>query len=185
MNATTTSESEFAAVGQPVSRDLHHDIERHYYHEVRLLQNGDYREWLAGCVAPDIHYWMPIYEQRLRRDKRPEPTPADAAVYNDDYGNLELRVERLYTGQVWMEDPASRIRYFIANVEAYQTDLDNEFDVFSNFIIYRHRRQNERAVHTGGREDRLRCSGDGFVVARRKIVLDARVVEDKNLYFFV
>ena len=47
------------------------------------------------------------------------------------------------------------------------------------------RRQNERAVHTGGREDRLRRDGDGFLVARRKIVLDARVVDDKNLYFFV
>ena len=184
MSTSTESVSATIGFGQPVSRELHHDIEHHLYSEVRLLQNGLYREWLAHCVAPDIHYWMPIYEQRLRRDKRAEPTPDDAAIYNDDYSNLTLRVERLYTGQVWMEDPPSRIRYVIANVEAYHADTD-EFDVFSNFIVYRHRRQNERAVHTGGREDRLRRAGDGFVVARRKIILDARVVDDKNLYFFV
>ena len=173
------------ALGQAVSRDLHHDIERHYYREARLLQNGEYREWLSACVASDIHYWMPVYEQRLRRDKRPEPTPEDAAIYNDDYEYLKLRVERLYTGQVWMEDPPSRIRYVITNVEAYHADVADEFDVYSNFVVYRHRRQNERAVHTGGREDRLRRDGDGFLVARRKIVLDARVVDDKNMYFFV
>jgi 3-phenylpropionate/cinnamic acid dioxygenase small subunit len=127
---------------------------------------------------------MPIFEQRLRRDKRPAPTPDDAAIYNDDYDMLKMRVGRLGTGQVWMEDPPSRIRYFISNVEAYHTERENEFQVYSNFAIHRHRRQDESSVHIGGREDILRVAGDGYQLARRKIILDARVVHDKNLYFF-
>jgi 3-phenylpropionate/cinnamic acid dioxygenase small subunit len=56
--------------------------------------------------------------------------------------------------------------------------------VLSNVLVYRNRRQLEVTVHTLGREDRLRREGDSFKVCRRKLVLDARVTQDKNLYFF-
>ena len=173
-----------AANAPRVSAELQHQIEQHYYTEARMLQNGQFREWLDQLVAPDIHYWLPVYEQRFRRDKRPAPTPDDAAIYNDDFAMLKMRVDRLYTGQVWMEDPPSRIRYSISNVEAYHTDEPGELQVFSNFTIQRHRRQTEHYTHTGGREDLLRQDGTTFRLARRKIDLDARVVQDKNLYFF-
>ncbi len=177
-NATTT------AGGKAVDLARHHAIEQHYFYEARLLQNADYRTWLKELVAPDIHYWMPIVELRMARDKRPPPTPDDAAIFNDDYDVLTMRVERMYTGQVWMEDPASRIRYTISNVEAFHTDRADEFEVYSNFVIHRHRRQDERSVHVGGREDVLRSTASGYQLVRRKINLDARVVQDKNLYFF-
>lgn len=172
------------SAGAKVSTDCVHAIEQHYYLEARLLQNEDYRRWLDELVALDIHYWMPIYEQRYRRDKRGEPTPDDAAIYNDDRARLSMRIERLYSGQVWMEDPPSRIRYLISNVEAYHTDMENEYAVYCNFSIHRHRRQTEHTEHIGGREDLLRRVTNGFQLVRRKIILDARVTADKNLYFF-
>jgi 3-phenylpropionate/cinnamic acid dioxygenase small subunit len=184
MAATQTRITTPPATGEPVDLELHHRIEQHYFLEARLLQNGDYRSWLEQLVAPDIHYWMPVIEQRLLRDKRPPPTPDDAAIYNDDYATLKMRVDRLYTGQVWMEDPPSRIRYILSNIEAYHTGCDDEIEVYCNFAIHRHRRQDQHNVHIGGREDLLRATGDGFQLARRKIILDARVVQDKNLYFF-
>lgn len=166
-----------------VDADTHYAIEAHYRAEVRFWQSGMYREWLHDMVAHDIHYWMPVYEQRYRRDRRAEPGPDDAAIYNDDYGELEQRVERLYTGTVWMEDPPSKIRYFISNVEAFDTG-GGEYEVLSNILVHRNRRQLEVTTHTLGREDRLRRDGDGFKVFRRKLMVDARVVQDKNLYFF-
>lgn len=168
----------------PVSHDLHHAISSHYAAEARMLQQHQYREWFEQCVADDIHLWMPIHEVRKVKDRRPEPTPNDAAIYNDDHTELRSRVERLYTGQVWMEDPPSRIRYFITNIEAFEAGPD-EFEVFSNVLVHRNRRQLEVTVHTLGREDMLRRTADGFQVFRRKLTLDARVVQDKNLYFFV
>jgi len=167
-----------------VGMELHHAIVSHYAAEARTLQNQQYRDWFDTFIAEDIHYWMPVYEQRFVRDRRSEPTPDDAAIYNDDYGELRQRVDRLLTGQVWMEDPPSRIRYFVTNVEAFET-RPGEFDAFSNVLVHRNRRQSEVYVHTLGREDKLRRTESGFKVFRRKMILDARVVQDKNLYFFV
>ena len=167
-----------------VGMELHHAIVTHYAAEARMLQNQQYREWFDTVMAEDIHYWMPVFEQRFQRDRRPEPTPRDAAIYNDDYAELRQRVDRLLTGQVWMEDPPSRIRYFVTNVEAYEI-ATGEFEVFSNVLVHRNRRQSEVYVHTLGREDKMRKTENGFKVFRRKLTLDARVVQDKNLYFFV
>ena len=184
MSVSSTRKSAMPESRAAVSRDCIHDIEQHYYREARLLQDGRYQDWIETCVAEDIHYWLPVLEERLRRDKRSAPSPDEAAIFNDDYAMLKMRVDRLDTGQVWMEDPPSRIRYLITNVEAYESATPNEFDVYSNFAIHRHRRQNEHYVHVGGREDHLRRIDGAFVLVRRKITLDARVVQDKNLYFF-
>ncbi len=168
-----------------VQPDMLHAITQHYYTEARMLQDRLYREWLDQMVARDIHYWMPIYELRLARDKRPEPTPDDAAYYNDNYDELKGRVERLYTGMVWMEDPPSQIRYMISNIEAFHTAKGNEFKTYCNILVLRHRRQMEVYQHALGREDVLRLTDGKFQVARRKLNVDARVVQDKNLYFFI
>lgn len=170
---------------QRVKPELLHAITQHYYTEARWLQEHRYREWLAQMVARDIHYWMPVFEERFSRDKRPAPTPDDAAYYNDTYADLHGRVERLYTGMVWMEDPPSRIRYMISNVEAFTTGNSDEFTTYCNILVVRHRRQMEAYQHALGREDTLRLSDGKFQVARRKITVDARVVQDKNLYFFI
>ena len=71
-----------------------------------------------------------------------------------------------------------------AGAATSDTDRADEFEVYCNFVIHRHRRQDERSVHVGGREDVLRSTASGYQLVRRKINLDARVVQDKNLYFF-
>ncbi len=167
-----------------VSMQLHYDVSQHYYQEATLLQDREYAAWLETMVAKDIHYWMPVVERRYAKDKRQEPTPYEMAILNDDYDEVKQRVERLGTGTVWMEDPPSSIRYLITNVEAFHTDKEDELVVLSNFVVIRNRAQLEHSEHVGCRRDLLRKVGDSFQVARRKITLDARVTEDKNLYIF-
>jgi 3-phenylpropionate/cinnamic acid dioxygenase small subunit len=168
-----------------VALETYHEICQHYYAEATLWQDRNYREWLEKMVAEDVHVWMPVLELRFAKDRRPEPTPENcASILNERYGDLKMRVEQLYTGLVWMEDPPSRIRYFISNVEAFEAD-DGEFEVRSNVLVTRHRRQDEVAQHSIGREDRLRRDGNGFRLVRRNLMVDARVGQDKNLYFFV
>jgi 3-phenylpropionate/cinnamic acid dioxygenase small subunit len=168
----------------PVSLELHHEISQFYYREARTLQERRHDDWLEQFIAEDIHYWMPIRELRYAKDKRPEPTPDDAAIYNDNYDDLKLRVGRLKTGQVWMEDPPSRIRYMISNIEAYHSDKSDEIITYCNLSVHRHRRQTDETQHRLGREDTLRITDNGLRVARRKLLIDARVTQDKNLYFF-
>lgn len=167
-----------------VSIELHYAISQYSYTEARMLQNHQYKEWLEQCVADDIHFWMPVIERRYRKDKRPKPGPDDMAIYSDDYSEVKQRVDRMYTGTVWMEDPASSIKYLLTNIEAFHTEQDDLFKVYTNVAYLRHRQQIERTEHVGAREDVLRKVGDTFQLARRKIILDARVTVDKNLYFF-
>jgi biphenyl 2,3-dioxygenase beta subunit len=167
-----------------VSMQLHYEVSQHYFSEARMLQNHQYQEWLEQCVAEDVHLWMPVIERRYRNDRRPEPGPDDMAIYSDDYSEVKQRVDRMYTGTVWMEDPVSSIRYLLSNIEAFHTEDGNLLKVYSNVAYIRHRQQIERTEHVGCREDILRITDSGFKLVRRKIILDARVTVDKNLYFF-
>jgi len=167
-----------------VSMQLHYDVSQHCYQEATLLQDREFSTWLETFVAKDIHYWMPVVERRYVRDRRQEPTPNDMAILNDNYDELKQRVNRLGTGTVWMENPPSSVRYLITNIQAFHTEKENELVVSSNFVIVRNRSQLEHSEHVGCRRDVLRKVGDGYQLARRKITLDARVTEDKNLYIF-
>jgi 3-phenylpropionate/cinnamic acid dioxygenase small subunit len=164
-------------------QNMHFRVGAHYSAEARLLQQRQFREWLTEMVAPDIHYWMPVLELRMSRDRRPQPSIDDAAIFNDRYEDLRQRIERLYTGLVWMEDPPSRIRYFISNIQVFEAG-SGELKVFSNVLVIRNRRQTEMTQHSIGREDLLRIDGDRFWLVSRRLELDARVTQDKNLYFF-
>lgn len=168
-----------------VSIDIHYEISQHYFKEATYLQNWKFREWLSEMVDEEILYWMPIEENRMVKDRRPEPTPDDAAVYNDRYKHLKQRVEQFYTGQVWQEDPRSKIRYYVSNIEAFHTDVENEFAIRCNVLVLRHRRETQVYQHSFLKEDLLRKTGTGFKVVSRKLTIDARSVQDKNLFFFM
>ena len=91
--------------GTLVSADRHYAIQAFLFREARLLDDEKFREWL-GLLTDDIHYWLPIRENRFRNDRRPEPTPENSAsVYNDRYEDLDHRVARFETGLAWIEDP--------------------------------------------------------------------------------
>jgi len=171
---------------RPVDVSLHHEVSQFYFREARLQNGRQPRLWLESMVDPDVHYWLPILEDRFAKDQRPAPTPDEPAVYNDSYQDLDNRIARLETGLVWMEDPPSRVRFLVTNIEAYQTTQDDLIVTYCNVHVYRNRRQREEANHFYGREDVLRRGPDGRLrLFRRKIVLDQRVVLDKNLYVFL
>jgi 3-phenylpropionate/cinnamic acid dioxygenase small subunit len=171
---------------RPVDLTLYHEVCQFYYREARLQNARQPREWLQTLVDPDVHYWLPILEDRFARDQRPPPTPDEPAVYNDGYKELENRIARLETGLVWMEDPPSRVRFLVNNVEAYHTAEPDLIAAYGNVHVYRSRRQRDETHHFYGREDVLRRGADGRLrLLRRKIVLDQRVVLDKNLYMFL
>ena len=171
---------------EAVTLELRHEIEQFYYREARLQNRSAHRQWLETMVDPEVHYWLPVFEVRFVKDKRPAPTPNDPAVYNDSYEDLDFRIRRMETGMVWMEDPPTRIRHMITNIEAYEGVVAGCYEVYSNVHVYRNRRQREETNVYAGREDVLRRDGDGRLrIYRRKLSLDQRVVLDKNLNFFM
>jgi biphenyl 2,3-dioxygenase beta subunit len=159
-------------------------IERFLYREALLLDERRFDEWVE-LFADDLHYWMPV-----RRDK---PQRADIgefagrgelAFFDETKDTMMRRVAKLHTGLAWAEEPPSRTRHLITNVDAEESDSAGEIRVYSNFIVYRTRLESKQDLFVGRREDLLRPHGDSWQIARRKILLDMTVLFADNLSIF-
>ena len=167
----------------PVDRDTHFDVERFLTREARLLDQERFHEWLE-MLAPDVRYVLPVREVRYRSDQKPIGTGTGANIYDASWRDLELRVKRLDTGQVWFEDPGNYARRLITNIDAEWSENPDEVDVYSSFLVHRNRRQRDQSWFVGGREDRLRLVDGQWKLAYRLILIDQRVTLDKNLHLF-
>lgn len=157
-------------------------VHRLYAAEARYLDQEDYERWF-GLLTEDLHYWMPTRETRFRRDETP-PDPQRMNFYKETLESLRMRASRLETGTAWSENPRTRYRHLITNVEVFPTDGE-EIRALSNFIVYRHRLEREEAWLVGQREDLLRTVEGELRIARRTILLDQSVLLSKNLNVYL
>jgi 3-phenylpropionate/cinnamic acid dioxygenase small subunit len=155
-----------------------------YTREAWLLDERRFKEWL-DLFTDDVLYFMPRRKNVPRREAQRELTKlGDLAILEEDKRYLQMRVARLDTGMAWAEDPPSRTRHMIANLEA--TALANgEVEARTAFLVYRSHLETDHQLLSGYREDVLRKGDAGWQVARRTIVLDANVLLDKNLSVFL
>jgi len=84
----------------------------------------------------------------------------------------------------WAEDPPSRSRHLITNVEVEPGDTASEVKVYSNFMVYRSRAETEQDFYVGTRRDVLRRVGGAWKIAGRKVILDQNVLLAKNVSIF-
>jgi 3-phenylpropionate/cinnamic acid dioxygenase small subunit len=155
-----------------------------YIREAWLLDERRFKEWV-DLFTDDVLYFMPRRKNVPRRESHRELTPlGDLAIFEEDKWYLEMRVARLDTGMAWAEDPPSRTRHLIGNLEA---ELLENGDVRARtaFLVYRSHLETDHQLLSGCREDVLRKVDGGWKVARRTIVLDANVLLDKNLSVFL
>ncbi len=160
------------------------ELMQFYIHEAWLLDERKLKEWLDLFTA-DVLYFMPRRKNIPRREAHRELTPlGELAILEEDKRYLEMRVARLDTGMAWAEDPPSRTRHLIGNLEA--TPLENgEVEARTAFLVYRSHLETDHQLLSGCREDLLRRMNGAWKVARRTIVLDANVLLDKNLSVFL
>lgn len=92
-------------------------VNRLYAAEARYLDQEDYERWF-GLLTEDLHYWMPTRETRFRRDETP-PDPQRMNFYKETLESLRMRASRLDTGTAWSENPRTRYRHLITNVEVF------------------------------------------------------------------
>lgn len=169
--------------GEPVADSLHLRISRFYSLEARLLDGERYQEWY-DLLADDLFYWMPLHENRFRRDKRPPISPDNMALFDESKADIAIRLGRLDSNLVWTEDPPTRHVYIVANVEAFETTTNGEYEVHSTFVQYRNRTEHDEATLHGRRRDLLRAVDGVFQIVRRMIVLPQSVLLTKNLSVF-
>jgi len=155
-----------------------------YIREAWLLDERKFREWLE-LFTDDVLYFMPRRKNVPRREAHRELTElGDLAILEEDKRYLTMRVARLDTGMAWAEDPPSRTRHLIGNLEAEPLET-GEVRARTAFLVYRSHLETDHQLLSGCRDDVLRRVNGDWKVARRTIVLDANVLLDKNLSVFL
>ncbi|MEE3141885.1 MAG: 3-phenylpropionate/cinnamic acid dioxygenase subunit beta [Chloroflexota bacterium] len=176
--------------------DVLRQVEQFLYREARLLDSRQFRRWI-DLLADDLRYWIPMRSNRYsaastsisildgsRYEEDDLSKESDQAFMDEDKDSLRRRVDRLDTGMAWAEDPPSRTRHLISNVEVEPGERESEVKVYSNFIMYRSRGETEEDFYVGSREDVLRNVDGSWQLASRKIVFEQNVLSAKNLSNF-
>jgi len=179
-----------------MNEDVAREIEQFLYREARLLDERRFEEWLA-LLTDDIRYWMAARNNRYPRhskaiaildsDRYVEDDMVkddELAILDEDKRSLVNRVARFATGMAWAEDPPSRTRHLITNVEVAPGATPSEVEARSNFIVYRSRAETEQDFYVGTRCDTLRRAAGEWKIAARKIILDQNVLLSKNVSIF-
>ena len=172
------------------------EVEQFLYREARLLDERCFHAWL-DLFTDDVRYWMPVRSTRYPRrskaiaildpDRHEESELAkesDLAIFDESKETLSRRIARLDTGMAWAEDPPSRTRHLVSNIEVEPADTEAELKVYSNFIVFRNRAETEQDFYVGGRQDTLRNVDGAWKIARRTIILDQTVLLAKNVSVF-
>jgi 3-phenylpropionate/cinnamic acid dioxygenase small subunit len=172
------------------------EVEQFLYREARLLDERRFHEWLE-LFTDDVRYWMPGRSNRYPKASKAivildpdryteeELTKEDElAILDETKETLGRRIARLETGMAWAEDPPSRTRHMISNIEVEPGDAASKLNVFSNFMVYRSRSETEQDFYVGARQDVLQHVDGTWKIARRKIILDQTVLLAKNVSIF-
>lgn len=156
------------------------EINQFYTREARLLDAEDYDAWLS-TMTEDIAYWMPTRETLFRKEEK-ELDPQHMNFYKETLTSLRVRTYRLKTGTAWSENPRTRYRHLITNVEVQPGNAPSEYKVGSNFLIYRNRLERDECWMVGTRDDILRRGDDRSIkLAKRTILVDQNSMLSKNL----
>ena len=179
-----------------MNEDLIREIEQFLYREARLLDERRFDEWLT-LLTDDVRYWMGARSNRYpKRSKAiaildPVRYVEDDMVLDDELAILDEtkqsligRVARLDTGMAWAEDPPSRTRHLITNIEVAPGTMPSEVEVHCNFMVYRSRGETEQDFYVGARRDVLRRSDGEWKIAERRLTLDQNVLLAKNVSIF-
>ncbi|MBT5049043.1 MAG: 3-phenylpropionate/cinnamic acid dioxygenase subunit beta [Rhodospirillaceae bacterium] len=161
------------------------EINQFLIHEARLLDERRFEEWLT-LFTEDATYWMPGRTNPWRGKDVEDSInkPGDLAVFEDTKATLTTRVERLRTGLAWGEDPPSRTRHLITNVEVEVTDDAATLKVRSNFLVYRAQLEDDKDIFVGSREDRLLRIDGAWKISSRSILMEDVVHNSKPLSIF-
>ena len=168
---------------QQAEMDVYISLQRQLYKEARLLSAEQYDEWLT-MLCDDVHYEMEMPQRRLREDKANNRAPIKTPIFNDNMAALLMRIARFKTGFVWSENPINAIRHIVSNIEVFNTDTQDQFQVHSIIEVHRSRLDAERKRLTAGRQDIWNKTATGYKLLMRTTTLDDSVVLDSNINFF-
>jgi 3-phenylpropionate/cinnamic acid dioxygenase small subunit len=168
----------------PHGDPVHHEVLDFLVEEAHLLDLALLDDWLA-LMTEDISYTMPV-RQTVHRDDGPG-FDSGMSHFEEDLESLQLRVRRLiHTSSAFSEEPPSRVRRSVTNVRVHETSREGEYAVTSHLLLLRNRWDLPTYdVVSAAREDVLRRGPNGFLLARRRILVDQGTLGTANLSIFL
>jgi 3-phenylpropionate/cinnamic acid dioxygenase small subunit len=151
-------------------------VEAFLFREARLADENRYDEWLA-LWTEDVTYWVPANIDEYDPDEH-------VSILYDNRERLQDRVARLKSGGAWSQEPQSRMRRVISNIEIEPSDRPDERIVISNFVLGELRRGRE-AVYFAQQKHRLRQTAGGLRMAAKTVYLVKNNEPLHNLSFLI
>ena len=149
--------------------DLMHEVEQFLFLEARLADEHRYEEWEALWTDDGV-YWVPANGDDI------DPEMQMSIIY-DNRSRIGLRVRQLLSGKRYTQEPRSSLRRIVGNVELVSRSGD-ELNVAANAMTFESSQRGE-VTWASRNEYRLRRSGGGFKIARKKVSL---VNNDRAIY---
>ena len=154
-------------------------VENFYRRETLLLQDRRYRDWLK-LMHSEISYRVPVTTSTLDGLISSED---ELGYYDEDLELLNARVAKLESKLSWVEQPPSRLRYFVQVVDVADQE-DGSIVARSNLLLLQYRWNMEQQF-SGGRTDILvPQDGNSFVLRNRRVVLDRQAIGNQGLSVF-
>ncbi len=144
-------------------------VEQFVYREARLQDEHRYAEWEALWTDDGV-YWVPANGDAI------DPEQQMSIIY-DNRSRIGLRVRQLLSGRHYSQEPRSRLRHFVTNIEITRRD-GPEIGAACNVLVFESNRRGE-TLWAARTEYTLRAGGDGLRMARKTVKL---VNNDKPLY---
>jgi len=162
-----------------VSEADHRAVADFLYREARLADEARYAEWLALWTDDGV-YWVPA-----TTEPDPDPERQLSHVY-DNRARVETRVKLLQTGVRYSQEPASRMRRLVSNIEVEPAD-GGELVAGSNFLLAELAVQAGRELHwwAGRATHRLRRVDGQLRMSRKTVVLVNAAEPLPNLAFLI
>lgn len=132
-------------------------------HEVRLLDERRFREWMA-LFTDDGTYWVPAVPN--------QDSPFNqASLFYDDRQLMKTRIERLEHPLIHVQTPPSQTVHLVSNVTIDSQDAGKgELVIGSSVIMVEYRLDHQR-LFAGRQTHRLRREGEGWRIVQKRVDL--------------
>lgn len=143
-------------------------IEDFLYYEAALLDQWRLQEWLE-LLTEEVTYEVPSTDV-------PDGDPRQTLfLIADNAERVHARVQQLLGKFAWAENPPSRTRRLISNVQILEI-ADETIRVAANFVVYRIR-SGQMDAYVGRYEHTLILRNGTLKIQRRKAILDLEALQ--------
>ncbi len=162
-------------------------VENFVYYENKLLDDGEYGEWLK-LLSSNYRCYMPIRTNVLKkRGKVDSAENACLSHYDEDIDSIMVRVNRYLfskkTNMIMSESPEPFFIRYISNIYVSELSKNGDCEIEYNFITRRMRLEKEVDIFYGKKKDNLLYDEETGVwkIEKRLVSLASNLVASNNL----